>query len=150
MIRSALAFVTLALAACGDKQPVASVPPEATAPSATYSAAPPPGVELPPSQTTPGPVPLEFRHVWAIEPADCTKDPGLTRIAIAPGAVKFYEGRSEIVSADAPHDGALVIQVKHSAEGETAQETHTLSLDKETGKLSYQRRGQTFIYTRCD
>ena len=155
-MRSATLLSVLALAACGGEKapgsipPEAALPPEAAAPSATYSATPPPGVELPPSQTTPGPIPLEFRHVWAIEPADCKAVPGLTRMAIAPGAVKFYEGRSEVVSANVPHEGALVMEVKHSAEGQSETETHTLMLDKDTGKLSYQRRGETFTYVRCD
>lgn len=149
--------MALGLAACGQKQLMAESPPaaappastpEAAAPPASYSATPAPGVELPPSQTTPGPIPLEFRHVWAIDAADCAKSPSLTRIAIAPGAVKFYEGRSEVVSANAPHEGALVMEVKHAAEGTTEKEIHTLALND--GKLSYERGGQTFTYVRCD
>ena len=111
----------IALTACGEPDETAAVEPApqapAAAPPASYSATPPPGVELPTSQTTPGPIPLEFRHVWAIEAADCTKEPALTRIAIAPGAVKFYEGRSEVVSATVPHEGALTMEVAHSSEG---------------------------------
>jgi hypothetical protein len=153
MNRFLICLVPLVFAACGEKTDIASTPgvaSPAAAPPATYSATPPAGVELPPSQTTPGPIPLEFRHVWAIDPLDCTKEPGLTRIAIAPGAVKFYEGRSEVVSASSPHDGALVMEVKHSAEGQTTRETHTLALDKVNDKLAYQRRGDSFTYSRCE
>jgi hypothetical protein len=115
-----------------------------------YSATPSTGQELPTSQTTPGPIPLEFRDVWAIEAADCAGEPALTRIAIAPGAVKFYEGRSEVVSTSAPHQGALTMEVAHSSEGTTAPETHALALD-DTGKvLTYKRRGAEYTYTRCD
>jgi hypothetical protein len=159
MRHAPLFLLVVTLAACGERpddpadepaavEPAAQAP--VAAPPATYSAAPPPGAELPTSQATPGPIPLEFRHVWAIEPADCTKEPALTRIAIAPGAVKFYEGRSEVVSASAPHEGALTMEVAHTSEGTTAQETHTLALD-DTGKtLTYERRGAEYVYTRCD
>jgi hypothetical protein len=152
----------LVFAACGDRtaetasieptpqDPAVATPPSSIGEQPTYSATPSPGEELPTSQTTPGPIPLEFRHVWAIEPADCTKDPALTRIAIAPGAVKFYEGRSEVVSTSAPHLGALTIVVAHSSEGTTAQETHALALDETGKKLTYKRRGAEYVYTRCD
>lgn len=146
--------LALALAACGEPAAPPPAPTVETSPalpesSPSYSATPAPGEELPPSQTTPGPIPLEFRHVWAIEAADCTAAPGLTRIAIAPGAIKFYEGRSEVVSANAPHDGALVLQIAHTAEGQTSNETHTLALDEAGTTLTYQRGGDTFTYTRC-
>lgn len=107
-------------------------------------------MELPPSQTTPGPIPLEFRHVWAIEPGDCTAAPGMTRMAIAPGAIKFYEGRSEVVSANAAQDGALTLRVSHASEGQTVTETHTLALDEAKTTLTYQRDGNSFTYRRCD
>jgi len=139
-----------ALAACGEKELMTEAPTQAAPPSPTYSATAPPGVELPPSQTTPGPIPLEFRHVWAIEKAYCTKAPSLTRIAIAPGAVKFYEGRSAVTSANVPHEGELVMEVEHAAEGQTEHEVHTLKLEADGTQLSYERRGQTFTYIRCD
>jgi hypothetical protein len=152
MNRLLICLVPLVFAACGEKTDITSTPGVATPADApgTYSATPPPGEELPPSLAAPGPIPLEFRHVWAIDPIDCTKEPALTRIAIAPGAVKFYEGRSEVVSARSPHEGALVMEVKHSAEGQTGRETHTLALDKVNDKLAYQRRGDSFTYSRCD
>ena len=146
-------LVALAVSACGERPDTATVEPAPQAPAAeapAYSATPSPGQELPTSQTTPGPIPLEFRHVWAIETADCTKEPALTRIAIAPGAVKFYEGRSEVVSASVLHEGALTMEVAHSSEGATAQETHSLVLDDTGRKLTYQRRGAEYVYTRCD
>jgi hypothetical protein len=155
-------LVALMLAACGERPtetadveptpqaPVAAPPSLAAGTPPTYSATPAPDEALPPSQTTPGPIPLEFRHVWAIEAADCTKEPALTRIVIAPGAVKFYEGRSEVVSANAPHQGALTMEVTHSSEGTMAEETHTLALDDTGKKLTYKRRGAEYIYTRCD
>jgi hypothetical protein len=151
----------LALAACEERpdqttgvdpaggSPGAPLSPAAGTPP-TYSAAPAPGQELPPSRTTPGPIPLEFRHVWAIEAEDCTKEPALTRIAIAPGAVKFYEGRSEVVSVNAPHEGALTMEVAHASEGTTARESHTLALDDTDRTLIYKRRGTEYTYTRCD
>lgn len=64
--------------------------------SGGYAAVPEVGEELPTSQTTPGPIPLGFRHVWAISAKDCTADPALTRIAIAPG-------RSDSTRADLSH-----------------------------------------------
>lgn len=149
------AAVAIALAACSEPPSPPAAPVAETSPATpdsplSYSATPAPGEELPPSQTTPGPIPLDFRHVWAIEAADCTASPGLTRIAIAPGAIKFYEGRSEVVSADAPHDGALVLQITHTAEGHTSNETHTLALDDTKTTLTYKRDDNTFTYRRCD
>jgi len=127
---------------------IEAAPPEPSSPS--YAATPEPGMELPPSQTTPGPIPLEFRHVWAIEPGDCTAAPGMTRMAIAPGAIKFYEGRSEVVSANAAQDGALTLRVSHASEGQTVTETHILALDEAKTTLTYQRGGNSFTYRRCD
>ena len=75
---------------------------------------------------------------------------GAPTLAIAPGAVKFYEGRSEVVSATVPHEGALTMEVAHSSEGTTARETHALVLDDSGTKLAYHRRGAEFTYTRCD
>lgn len=120
------------------------------APSGGYAAVPAPGEELPPSQTTPGPIPLGFRHVWAIAQKDCAADPGLTRIAIAPGAIRFYEGRSVVTRSDVSEDGVLTLEVEHAAEGTTSSETHVLRLQEGDRTLSYQRRGETFTYTRCD
>jgi hypothetical protein len=131
----------LALAACG--------PPAPTAPPASPAAPPvsPPASE-PLSQSAEGPIPAEFRGAWAIDAADCEKDPGLTRIAISQNAVSFYEGRAQAVSASVPHEGALAMEADHSAEGQTTRETHVLAVGDD-GKLAYQRRGQTFTYARC-
>lgn len=162
MIKQTLsAFALLAaLTACGPSEPPEAPPQPAETPippapnpdpsSPSYSATPAPGKELPTSQTTPGPIPLEFRHVWAIETADCTKEPGLTRIAIAPGAIRWYEGRSVVTSAEAPHAGALTMKVDHMAEGQTFHETHVLALDDAKTTLTYDRNGVKFTYKRCD
>ena len=157
VLTAAVTALAIALAACSEPENTPPAPATETSPppvisenAPSYSATPAPGEELPPSQTTPGPIPLDFRHVWAIEAADCRAAPGLTRIAIAPGAIKFYEGRSEVVSADAPHEGALVLQIAHTAEGQTSNETHTLALDEARTTLTYQRDGNTFTYKRCD
>lgn len=86
---------------------------------------------------------------FAIAMAACG-EPRLIRIAIAPGAIRFYEGPSVVMSANAPHEGATTLEVSHSAEGETSDETHALVLDDSGRKLTYQRRGETSTYTRCD
>lgn len=156
VIAPILAFT---LSACGPNTPPAETPTAETpavetpaaAPPASYAATPAPGEELPPSQTTEGPIPLEFRHVWAIDAKDCRADPSMTRIAIAPGAVKFYEGRSEVTSVDAPHPGAAVFHVTHMSEGQTSTEIHTLALDDAKTTLSYKRgNNEPLTYTRCD
>lgn len=98
----------------------------------------------------PGPIPLEFRHVWAIERKDCTADPALTRIAAAPGAVRFYEGRSVVAGADMSTTGLLTLDVEHVSEGQTINETHKLRLGADARTLTYERRGATFVYARCD
>lgn len=151
--------LALGLSACGPNEPATSAqkpgetasPAPVSEPPASYAATPAPGEELPPSQTTAGPIPLEFRHVWAIDAKDCKADPSLTRIAIAPGAIKFYEGRSEVTSVDAPHEGAAVLHVAHSAEGQTSTETHVLALDDAKTTLTYKRGDNPELtYKRCD
>jgi hypothetical protein len=127
--------------------PGAPAPVADAASSPSYAIDDPAG-ELPPSMTTPGPVPLAYRHVWAIESADCTRDVALTRIAIAPGAVRFYEGRSVVRSAEETPD-ELRLEVEHTAEGETSTQSHTLSLDAEGSKLTYRRNGEVFLYHLC-
>lgn len=167
MIRTALIVSALALAACSEPTPPdlppSAVPPTTEtvapaadttpppAPSGPYYATPAPGEELPTSQTTPGPIPLPFRHVWAIDPADCTASPGLTRIAIAPGAIRFYEGRSVVANAEVQKDDTIILDVDHMSEGVTERERHTLSIrDAGKSRLMYQRGGDTFTYIRCD
>jgi hypothetical protein len=166
MIRIAAALTcAISLAACGEPQqppviPPVPIPEPQPAPISTpapepamsggYAAVPEVGEELPTSQTTPGPIPLGFRHVWAISAKDCTADPALTRIAIAPGAIRFYEGRSVVTRSDAATDGALTLEVEHASEGTTSSETHVLRLHEGERTLSYQRLGETFTYVRCD
>lgn len=163
MMRLAALACVVTFAACGEPQqppvippgpmpePVpAPVPTPMPALSGGYAAVPGPGEELPPSQTTPGPIPLEYRHVWAIAQKDCAADPGLTRIAIAPGAIRFYEGRSVVTRSEVGEDGLLTLEVEHASEGTTSSETHVLRLQEGDRTLSYQRRGETFTYRRCD
>lgn len=122
-------------------------PPAPAGAPVSYAADDPDGA-LAPSMTTPGPVPLAYRHVWAIDSADCTREPALTRIAIAPAAIKFYEGRSAVLSATENTNG-LTLAVEHTAEGETSTQTHTLSLDDSSSTLTYSRNGQVFLYHLC-
>lgn len=162
MRQSLYALPALVLVACSEPPPADTVPmPEeavapvaasnpAPAPSGPFFATPAPGEELPTSQTTPGPIPLPFRQVWAIEPSDCRADPGLTRIAIAPGAIRFYEGRSVVVSAKSSGANMLILDVDHTSEGATSRERHTLQLDPAHTRLTYQRRDASFTYVRCN
>ena len=136
----------LALAACGEPPVTDAGAPAETAAAAPDAATPPAD---PLSQSGEGPVPVEFRGSWAINSADCTNDPGQTRIAVSQNAVAFFEGRSHVVSATVPHEGALALEVDHTAEGQTARETHMLTIDQATGKLAYNRRGADYSYTRC-
>jgi len=152
--RFVAATLFVSLAACGPSEksaePAATqTPPAPETTSPSYAATPAPGEDLPPSQTT-GPIPLEFRHVWAVEAKDCTAEPALTRISISPAAIRWYEGRSIVVSAEAPHQGAASLQVDHMAEGQTSRETHVLALDEAGATLTYNRNGSTFTYKRCD
>ena len=95
-------------------------------------------------------MPVEFRHVWAIEVADCKREPALTRIAIAPGAVRFYEGRSEVVSLEQSGPRDVIMQVRHASEGKSEIQLHTLKLNDAGTTLTYGRGGGSFTYTRCD
>lgn len=160
-------FVALAplalLAACGEPRieptpeqtepqipsstPGSPSPPAPAGSPASYVADDPEG-DLPASMPTPGPVPLAYRHFWAIDSADCTREPALTRIAIAPGAITFYEGRAAVLSATENASG-LTLAVEHTAEGETSTQTHALSLDEAGSSLTYARNGQVFLYQLC-
>lgn len=159
-----------ALAACGDPAPAASVTEPATtmaeiSPAPTPVAEPPspapapsgdffetakPGEELPTSMTTPGPIPTAFRHVWAPDRKACTADPSPTRLAIAPGAIRFYEGRSVVVTANTNLEGTVALQVDHTAEGTTTREAHILTLSPDKKQLTYDRDGQALTLIRCD
>ena len=166
MTRLALtaAALVLALSACGDRSPPADTQsPRAQAPDTAstsaspaappagpFAATPATGEELPTSQTTPGPIPLAYRHVWAIDPADCTNEPGLTRIAIAPGASRFYEGRAVVKKSQVEGPDKLLLDVDHTSEGETRPERHAFALNNSGSRLLYQRSGDSFKYVRCD
>lgn len=165
-----LAIVALLLVACDNaaspppevatsQQANASAPPRAPASepvslpdelSGSYFKTPDLGEELPTSQTTPGVVPLPYRFVWAIDRKDCTASESLTRIAIAPGAVRSHEGRAVITSADESRAGILVLHTQRLAGGQIVAETHTLALDASGKKLSYQISDTTRSYIRCD
>ena len=167
MLRPALTTAALlfSLTAC-DEPPSASNPqPEAAAqepsepaaptgpgtpPAGPFAATPAPGAERRTSQTTPGPIPLGYRHLWAIDPADCARQPGLTRIAIAPGAIRFYEGRAVVKSAQIEGPDKLLLDVAHTSEGETRPERHSLGLRNAGSRLLYQRGRDSINYIRCD
>jgi hypothetical protein len=143
-----LALLTIlgaAAAACGD----ASLTPTAE-PPAPYSVNSQPLADVPRPNEAPGPIPPEFRHAWALQTADCSEKPGLTRIVIGADSIAFYEGRSAVISATVPHEDALTLEVDHAAEGAVARETHALALDDTGRKLTYERRGVEYVYTRCD
>jgi hypothetical protein len=151
----------IALSACSDpakvevEQPVPGPyvemqPPSGPAAPESAETAPAPSKILPPSQTTPGPIPVDFRHVWAIEKKDCAAEPALTRIAIAPAAIRFYEGRAVVVSANTNLEGTVALEVDHMSEGATNREAHTLALNPAKTTLTYDRNGEAFTYVRCD
>lgn len=128
----------------------ATTPAPAPAPTGTYADTPKPDDELPTSQTTPGPIPTAFRHVWAIDKKDSTAEPGFTRIAVAPGAVRFYEGRAVVVTANTSLEGTVAMEVDQTSEGATNREAHTLALNPAKTGLTYDRNGEVFTYIRCD
>jgi hypothetical protein len=154
-----LCAALVTLSACGDPAPEQAVEQavpgpyvETPAPAgpAVTEPAPAPGETLPPSQTTPGPIPLDFRHVWAVDKRDCKAEPALTRIAIAPGAIRFYEGRAVVVTANTNLEGTVALEVDHTSEGTTNREAHTLALNPAKTTLTYDRNGEAITYVRCD
>ncbi len=154
-----LCAALVTLSACGDPAPELAVEPAVPAPyvetpapagAAVTEPAPAPGETLPPSQTTPGPIPLDFRHVWAVDKRDCKAEPALTRIAIAPGAIRFYEGRAVVVTASTNLEGTVALEVDHTSEGTTNREAHTLALNPAKTTLTYDRNGEAITYVRCD
>lgn len=140
-----LMIMGAAFASCGET----SIAP-ASDPPAPYSANSQPLAAVPRPDEAPGRIPPEFRHAWALQTEDCVEAPRLTRIVIGPDTVTFYEGLSSVISATAPHEDALTLEVDHAAEGVVARETHSLALDDTGRKLTYERRGVEYVYTRCD
>lgn len=155
-----LCAALVTLVACGDPASKVEIEPAVPGPYVDIPASAPTGPAViepaaapdtpPPSQTTPGPIPVDFRHVWAIARKDCTSEPALTRIAIAPGAVRFYEGRAVVISANTNLEGTVAMEVDHTAEGVTNREAHTLALNPAKTTLTYDRNGDAFTYTRCN
>ena len=154
-----LCAALVTLSACGDPAPELAV--EAAVPgpyvetpapagAAVTEPAPAPGETLPPSQITPGPIPIDFRNVWAVDKRDCKAEPALTRIAIAPGAIRFYEGRAVVVTANTNLEGTVALEVDHISEGTTNREAHTLALNPAKTTLTYDRNGEAITYVRCD
>jgi len=147
MIRPTLTTTALAfaVAACGNPAPPADPQPTSTA-QAPGEASTPAAPAAPPA----GPIPLAYRHVWAIDPADCTKQPGLTRISIAPDAISFYEGRAVVKKAQVEGPNKLLLDVDHTAEGEIRPERHAFALSNAGSRLLYQRGRDSLNYVRCD
>ena len=150
MTRSALtsAVLLLSLSACGELPAAEEVHPPPAAKAAEEATTP--GQELPTSQTTPDPIPLAYRHLWAVDPADCSTQPGLTRIAIAPGAIRFHGGEAVVKKAQAEGPDKLLLDVDHTSEGEMRPERHSLALSNAGSRLLYQRSWDSLNYIRCD
>jgi hypothetical protein len=128
----------------------AEISADAAAAASSREATPSPTAAEPsPAAAAPGPVPVAYRKVWAIKAADCTAEPGLTRITISPSAVKFYEGGADVVSVEENGAHELIMAVKQTAEGETKADTHLLKLNDQASTLSYQRGTETFLYRLC-
>lgn len=150
MTRSALtsAVLLFSLSACGQLPPAEEVQPGPAAKAADEATAP--GEELPTSQTTPDPIPLAYRHLWAVDPADCSRQPGLTRIAIEHGAIRFHGGEAVVKKAQAEGPDKLLLDVDHTSEGEMRPERHSLALNHAGSRLLYQRGRDSLNYIRCD
>mgnify|MGYP003579075824 CR=1 FL=1 len=103
----------------------------------------------PPEDVRPGPLPVRFRGLWAIESKDCTAKSAFTRIHIEPTEILYYEGRSEVTGATGGRD-RITIQGTHHAEGMTEPLSQTLSLSTDGQVLTFQRAGDRFIYRRCN
>jgi hypothetical protein len=150
MTRSALtsAVLLFSLSACGQLPPAEEVQPGPAVKAADEATAP--GEELPTSQTTPDPIPLAYRHLWAVDPADCSRQPGLTRIAIEHGAIRFHGGEAVVKKAQAEGPDKLLLDVDHTSEGEMRPERHSLALNHAGSRLLYQRGRDSLNYIRCD
>lgn len=150
MTRSGLtsAVLLFTLSAYGEPSHAADLQPTPAGKAADEATAP--GKELPTSQTTPGPIPLAYRHLWAVDPADCARQPGLTRITIAPGAIRFHEGQAVVKKAQVEGPDKLLLDVDHTSEGEMRPERHSLALSNAGSRLLYQRDGDSLNYIRCD
>lgn len=101
-----------------------------------------------PSNAAPGPIPAAYRGTWAIEPGDCSAQPGLTRIVVAPAEIGYYEGRSEVKAA-ARNGSRLVIDIVHHAEGTTERSEQSIDLSADGRRLSFNRGGTSFGYRKC-
>ena len=101
-----------------------------------------------PADTAPGPIPAAYRGTWAIEPGDCSAQPGLTRIVVTPAEIGYYEGRSEVKSATRT-GSRLLIDIAHHAEGTTERAEQSIDLSADGRRLSFNRGGTSFGYRKC-
>ena len=143
-----LCAALVTLSACGDPAPEQAV--EQAVPGPYVETPAPAGPAVTEPAPAPGPIPLDFRHVWAVDKRDCKAEPALTRIAIAPGAIRFYEGHAVVVTANTNLEGTVALEVDHISEGTTNREAHTLALNPAKTSLTYDRNGEAFTYVRCD
>lgn len=101
-----------------------------------------------PADTVRGPIPPAYRGAWAIETKDCRGQPGMTRIAVMPAEIGYYEGRSEVKTATRV-GSRLTIDVVHHAEGMTEKSRQTIDLSADGQRLSFSRGGTSFAYRKC-
>ena len=92
------------------------------------------------------PIPKPFRHVWAVELADCGNARGATRINIDPSTISFPEGRFDVLSINEAYEGQLLLTVRFAG---GPPQKHVLRLSNEWETLSYTGPGLVGTYHRC-
>jgi hypothetical protein len=143
-------LLSLVVSACGEPQTeTTDVATPAATPAAAGSAPTVADIETPPA-AAPGPIPADYRGVWAVDRADCAAEPGLTRIAVAASAIRFYEGSAVVLAGRPSPEGGVELDVDHLAEGQTTRAVHVLQLIGGKDFLTYRRNGEAFPYKRCD
>lgn len=179
MIRWTLPAAALLLAACGGKDsgdgqaapageddipemmvPVADVPSDTTEMAdADLDYVVDPSV-LPPVTTEPGigagnqMIPAPIRGRWALEAGDCTKEKGLTLLAIDAATLRFYESAGELLRIRDRSASRIVGDFRFSGEGETWDRLMLLGLadgGKTLVRRDYGEGAEPALlrYTRC-
>lgn len=137
-MRHALIVILFALAGCG------GVPADPT--NGSDPPVPSNAVEPAPSQTAA--IPAAFHGTFAASPAACTGQDE-SRLIVADRALRFYESEARVTSVAIEGPRTVRVAADYRGEGESWNETRTLSLSPDGSRLTVTARGSQSERLRC-